>query len=207
MSRLPDAKSSAYFLCIRMRCLLACTFSLFTNLDGIGRNLNLMQLPHRAVTVNEVWRGQLMKGFHVLGGIGKLPVQLVFGQVHSQRLLSYVQHKEMVGWSVLQLLIVISFSKLHWTNNVCVLWISVQLRLITAASGAFNTKDKSEVWKPRQAVLAWETRCPSFPGTVSTFPCSIPQLALSPEMSPDLTLLRWHYFHERSRMFAPKPHK
>lgn len=63
-----------------------------TNLDGIGGYLYLMQLPHRAVTVNEVGRGQLMKGFHVLSSVGELPVQLVFGQVHSQRLLSYRWH-------------------------------------------------------------------------------------------------------------------
>ncbi len=73
----------------------ACGCSICTNLDGIGGYLDLMQLPHCAVTVNEVGRGQLMKGFHVLSSVGKLPVQLVFGQVHSQRLLSYRQHKEM----------------------------------------------------------------------------------------------------------------
>ncbi|TNN83192.1 hypothetical protein EYF80_006525 [Liparis tanakae] len=38
------------------------------------------ELPHRAVTVNEVGRGQLVKGFHVLSSVDKLPVQLVFGQ-------------------------------------------------------------------------------------------------------------------------------
>lgn len=63
--------------------------SLRTDLDGVGGNLDLVQLPHRAVAVDEVGRGQLMKSFHVLGGVDQLPVQLVFGQVHSQCLLSY----------------------------------------------------------------------------------------------------------------------
>lgn len=61
---------------------------MYTNLDGISGYLDLMQLPHRAVTVNEVGRGQLMKGFHILSSVGKLPVQFVFGQVHRQCLLS-----------------------------------------------------------------------------------------------------------------------
>lgn len=61
------------------------------HLDGIGGYLDLMQLPHRAVAVDEVGRGQLMKGFHILRRVGELPVQLVFGQVHRQRLLSCKQ--------------------------------------------------------------------------------------------------------------------
>lgn len=59
-----------------------------TNLDGTGRYLDLVQFPHCAITIDEVGRSQLMKGFHILSRIGKLPVQLVFGQVHRQRLLS-----------------------------------------------------------------------------------------------------------------------
>lgn len=66
-----------------------------TNLDGIGGDLDLVQLPHGAVTLDKVGRGQLMKGFDVLSSVGKLPVQLVFGQVHRQSLLSCGKHKEM----------------------------------------------------------------------------------------------------------------
>lgn len=60
----------------------------FTNLDGTGGYLDLVQFSHCAVTIDEVRRSQLMKGFHILGGVGELPVQHVFGQVHRQRLLS-----------------------------------------------------------------------------------------------------------------------
>lgn len=74
-------------------CECACLKS--ANLDGIGGNLDLMQLPHCTVTVNEVRRSQLMKGFHILSSIGKLSVQLVFGQVHCQCLLPCKWQKEM----------------------------------------------------------------------------------------------------------------
>lgn len=58
-----------------------------TNLDGAGGYLDLVQFSHCAVTIDEVRRSQLMKGFHILGGVGDLLVQHVFGQVHRQRLL------------------------------------------------------------------------------------------------------------------------
>lgn len=47
-----------------------------------------MQLPHRAIAVDEVGGGELMEGLHVLSGVDELPVQLVLGQVHRQRFLS-----------------------------------------------------------------------------------------------------------------------
>lgn len=62
-----------------------------THLDGVGGDLDLVQLPHGAVTVDEVGRGQLMQGLHILRGVGQLPVQLVLGQVHGQRLLPWKQ--------------------------------------------------------------------------------------------------------------------
>lgn len=62
---------------------------MYTHLDSIGGYLDLMQFSHRAITVNEVGRGQLMKSFHILSCVDKLSVQLVFGQVHSQRFLPY----------------------------------------------------------------------------------------------------------------------
>lgn len=64
------------------------TLMTFTNLDGTGGYLDLVQFPHCAIAIDEVGWSQLMKGFHILSSIGKLPVQLVFGQVHRQRLLS-----------------------------------------------------------------------------------------------------------------------
>lgn len=74
-------------------CECACLKS--ANLDGIGGNLDLVQLPHCTVTVNEVRRSQLMEGFHILSSVGKLSVQLVFGQVHCQCLLPCKWQKEM----------------------------------------------------------------------------------------------------------------
>lgn len=64
------------------------TLMTFTNLDGTGGYLDFVQFPHCAVAIDEVGWSQLMKGFHILSGVGKLPVQLVFGQVHRQCLLS-----------------------------------------------------------------------------------------------------------------------
>lgn len=64
-----------------------------SNLDGVGGDLDLVQLPHGAVAVDEVGGGQLVEGLHILGGVDQLPVQLGLGHVHGQRLLSCREHR------------------------------------------------------------------------------------------------------------------
>lgn len=65
-----------------------------TYLDGIGRDLDLMEFPHGAISVNEVGGGQLVQGLHILSGVDQLSVQLVLGHVHGQCLLTYREDRK-----------------------------------------------------------------------------------------------------------------
>lgn len=67
-------------------------------LNCSGRDLDLVESPHGAITVYEVGGSKLVQGFNALGGVSWLPVEAAFVHVHGQGLLSCGGKKRSCQW-------------------------------------------------------------------------------------------------------------